>query len=311
MVLYPDEPQKVTAADAGAWVDNARGIHMSSMIIRIAEGYGYPISEELKDYLRRFENQLGRALEDPDTAIDDWEFASEEVRDAEDWMNEHVAPRGYYFGTHPDFGDWGLYSVLMGHDATDLAGVEQVARDDIIEYVAETDMHGILIFERKSYDIQEIAQYREILPEFVDIVDAYWDKVSTPERYVVEVEDSNRAVGPAGRRISEMFSEWVVSLHGKPLGTAKVYEEQGKSYTAEQVKQDLIRDHYDPAIVVTRMTKTAGRRLAPKQRSVDVYLGGKLIDTVFYDEGISLDQIRKDLIGHDGYDPKIVVAWGR
>ena len=44
-------------------------------------------------------------------------------------------------------------------------------------------------------------------------------------------------------------------------------------------------------------------------RAFNVYLRGKLIDTVFYgdDERVTRDDVRRSLIGHDGYDPAIVV----
>ena len=39
----------------------------------------------------------------------------------------------------------------------------------------------------------------------------------------------------------------------------------------------------------------------------DVYLKGKLIDTVFYDSDCDEEYVRTGLIGHDGYDSRIVV----
>lgn len=49
--------------------------------------------------------------------------------------------------------------------------------------------------------------------------------------------------------------------------------------------------------------------------SFNVWLDGKLIDTVFYSVGKhetikeAVESTRKSLIGHDGYDPGIVVTW--
>ncbi len=43
----------------------------------------------------------------------------------------------------------------------------------------------------------------------------------------------------------------------------------------------------------------------------DVYLNGKLIDTVFYDSGCDADYVRRGLIDHDGYDYRIVVRKAR
>ena len=39
----------------------------------------------------------------------------------------------------------------------------------------------------------------------------------------------------------------------------------------------------------------------------NVYLNGKLIDTVFYNESCTLDYVRRGLIEHDGYSLLIIV----
>jgi len=54
-----------------------------------------------------------------------------------------------------------------------------------------------------------------------------------------------------------------------------------------------------------------------KQKAFDVFVptqstkfnvvGLKLIDTVFYDSDFTADQVRRSLIGHDGYDSRIIV----
>ena len=43
----------------------------------------------------------------------------------------------------------------------------------------------------------------------------------------------------------------------------------------------------------------------------DVYLNGKLIDTVFYDKDCDRDYVRRGLINHDGYHPNIKVVKSR
>lgn len=42
----------------------------------------------------------------------------------------------------------------------------------------------------------------------------------------------------------------------------------------------------------------------------NVYLGGRLIDTVFYSKSYRMtrDEVRQSLIGHDGYDYRITVT---
>jgi hypothetical protein len=44
-------------------------------------------------------------------------------------------------------------------------------------------------------------------------------------------------------------------------------------------------------------------------RAFDVYLRGKLIDTVFYSTGavVDADEVKRSLVNHDGYDPAITV----
>lgn len=39
----------------------------------------------------------------------------------------------------------------------------------------------------------------------------------------------------------------------------------------------------------------------------DVYLNGRLIDTVFYDADCDADYVRRGLVNHDGYDSGITV----
>jgi len=42
----------------------------------------------------------------------------------------------------------------------------------------------------------------------------------------------------------------------------------------------------------------------------NVYLNGKLIDTVFYVRDCDADYVRRGLVNHDGYDPAITVFAG-
>jgi len=39
----------------------------------------------------------------------------------------------------------------------------------------------------------------------------------------------------------------------------------------------------------------------------DVYLNGKLIDTVFYTADCEAEYVKHSLVDHDGYDPAITV----
>lgn len=55
------------------------------------------------------------------------------------------------------------------------------------------------------------------------------------------------------------------------------------------------------------MSAQAGMRY----RAWDVYLNGKLIDTVFYDRNCDADYVRRGLIEHDGHSPDITVKGGK
>jgi len=44
-----------------------------------------------------------------------------------------------------------------------------------------------------------------------------------------------------------------------------------------------------------------------KQTKWNVYLNGKLIDSVFYNTNCDADYVKNSLINHDGYDTRISV----
>ena len=44
-----------------------------------------------------------------------------------------------------------------------------------------------------------------------------------------------------------------------------------------------------------------------RSKGFDVYLNGKLIDTVWFDVDMSIEEIKKILVEHDGYNPNIEV----
>lgn len=44
-----------------------------------------------------------------------------------------------------------------------------------------------------------------------------------------------------------------------------------------------------------------------KSQTFDIYLHNKHIDTVFFDEDMTAEEVKRSLINHDGYHPKIVV----
>ncbi len=53
--------------------------------------------------------------------------------------------------------------------------------------------------------------------------------------------------------------------------------------------------------------------MSKSQIAFDVYLGGKLIDTIFYSssDSITKGEVYTSLVNHDGYDPRIRVVKAR
>lgn len=71
----------------GCWVDSWRGYHMGTHVMQYAMEFGWP----------------GPVVPDTDDGyVDGW-------GDAEDWLNNNVAPPGYHFG-HSVMGDWGMWA---------------------------------------------------------------------------------------------------------------------------------------------------------------------------------------------------------
>jgi len=45
-----------------------------------------------------------------------------------------------------------------------------------------------------------------------------------------------------------------------------------------------------------------------KQSRFDIYLHGRHIETVYYDEDMAAEEVRKSLINHDGFNTNIVIV---
>jgi hypothetical protein len=81
------KPKKFTSKDVGVYADSARGYNgMLNKIIRLAvsEGMPEPGEHDIEEY--------------PDEVWDE----------TEEWLNEHLAKDGFYFGTS-ESGDWGYF----------------------------------------------------------------------------------------------------------------------------------------------------------------------------------------------------------
>ena len=151
--------ERAEPKNAGCWLDNGRGFRLANAIVEEAVAWGYKTSAEYDD------------VDQDEINIDEWEFIQEEADAAETWMNEHVAPKGYYFGTHPDFGDWGLYGATMGHSLHDIAGCGPFAVDDFLDFAREYP-GAQLVFNKTTIPVDEVLQDEERcgLPDFVDVI---------------------------------------------------------------------------------------------------------------------------------------------
>jgi len=85
--------QTEAKAYTGCWLDGHKGQYIGEDIIIEAEGFGFKVPAEY---------QKDRKVEG------EWHW--ELVDLAESWLNEHVAPEGWWFGTN-ESGDWGLWRV--------------------------------------------------------------------------------------------------------------------------------------------------------------------------------------------------------
>ena len=136
--------ERVTAAEAGCWLEGSRGWTASATLVRIAWDHGMPHDEDDERFIGAYEYgtetldlphdehtwQIGRftgtrtcstcgllPLDEDDTAstcLERVDVASVVIDqggmadDAETWLNEHVAPEGYQFGWHD--GEFFLWS---------------------------------------------------------------------------------------------------------------------------------------------------------------------------------------------------------
>lgn len=80
---------QLTAADAGCWVDGHWGQFGSSRVIQLANEFGW----------------TGYIIDDQP---EDYEFIHDIADEAEEWMNNNVAPDGHSFGWFD--GEWFLWS---------------------------------------------------------------------------------------------------------------------------------------------------------------------------------------------------------
>ena len=128
-------------ADAGCYVDEARGIYATDAIVEFARAYGAEI-ESCKVSANHphaetvMESEFGGC-----------EFANEIEEYASNYMNTHYEVDGYYWGRNEN-GDWGLWNVEEDEREDDEDDSRNVIRNEI-EY------------ERRFYEVDGTPVWRE------------------------------------------------------------------------------------------------------------------------------------------------------
>lgn len=88
--------EKVSPADAGCWVDGHRGIYGVTDVIEIAETLGFELSDDDKQAVNDYNGAADWGMDD--STASEWVFDLSDR--AESWLNDYVAPDGYWFGWH-------------------------------------------------------------------------------------------------------------------------------------------------------------------------------------------------------------------
>ena len=97
---------RVSASDAGCWIDGRWGIYGPGRLLDIASSYGFPMDDDDRAIIAAHDAHSDTVTLSTGETIDAVTIAEcvsgqGELTDrAEDWLNEHVAPDGYTFGWH-------------------------------------------------------------------------------------------------------------------------------------------------------------------------------------------------------------------
>lgn len=105
---------KVRETDAGCWVGGHWGRFGSARLVYLATVHGWELSAEDDLLLDRALGEMSPS--NPDARDEDWEWLHEQgglAAQAEEWLNEHIAPEDYYFGWHD--GEFYLWPLHVWH----------------------------------------------------------------------------------------------------------------------------------------------------------------------------------------------------
>ncbi len=91
-----------TPKASGCWLEGSRGWHASATLVRIAHDYGMTLTADDVAILDSYESGLvekvglstGETVDPTECVTGQGDLADQ----AEEWLNDHVAPEGYSFG---------------------------------------------------------------------------------------------------------------------------------------------------------------------------------------------------------------------
>ncbi len=106
--------ERASETDAGCWVDGHWGQYGLARMVSIAEDCGYD-DDEVIDIATRHLASIGPSTSEPITD-DEHEILRDAADEVEQWLNDNVAPDGYYFGWYD--GEFMLWSDETWADDT-------------------------------------------------------------------------------------------------------------------------------------------------------------------------------------------------
>ena len=102
--MTTDTAIKATADEAGCWLEGSRGWYAKATLVRIASARGMPLSEDDYALLDAYESgYISEITLSTGERVDPVECVAGQVgmaEEAKSWLNDNVAPDGYYFGWH-------------------------------------------------------------------------------------------------------------------------------------------------------------------------------------------------------------------
>lgn len=121
MPVLLTKPVRATDADYGCWLDSHRGWHISADLVYMTHRLGMTLDQDDVLILATYDTDYGTDLLTLSTGeeVDPIECVSGQggmADQATEWLNEHVAPEGAYFGFWE--GDFMLQTEQWWEDET-------------------------------------------------------------------------------------------------------------------------------------------------------------------------------------------------